>query len=969
MKRALVATFVLSLVMAWAGVAHAQGIQTGLLQGTVTDAGGLVLPGVSVSVTSPALQGVRDATSDANGVYIIRALPPGEYIVKFELASFKIVEQKATVELGQPKEVNASLAVAGVAENVQVTANTVESAVTTTTGGANFSAAEVNALPLGRTLAQIAVLSPGLTGNTPNGGQLAISGSFAYDNTFLVDGVDVNDNLFGNANALYIEDAVEQTQVLTSGISAEYGRFSGGVVNAITKSGGDIFSGSYRVNLTNDKWTQLTPYEKDRSQKKQDKLNHSQEVTFGGPILRSKLWFFGAGRFESTDNAAPLPQTGIQTRTTDDNKRGEIKLTATPWQNHTIWGSYLKVAEDALRPAFTSAGLATIDPNTLESPSFPNDGVVVGYRGVLSPRSFAEIRFSEKKFGFHGSGGTSTNIIDSPMVTLTQAQLGVYNGAYFDATDPEDRNNWQVAGNFSYFLTTPKAGSHDLKGGIEVYQSKRTGGNSQSATNYVFDADYATDDAGNPLYDANNRLIPIFDPGNTLIENWLATRGAELKIKTTSLYAQDTWRAGRHLTMNLGLRYEKVRSNATGGIVGVDTDTIVPRLAATFDPKGDGRYVLQATYAHYAGKYSEAQFGNNTNVGNPSQLLGIYDGPAGQGRDFAPGFDPANYGIVQGTFPTANIFFDKNLSSPLTKEFSLQAGAQLGKGFGKIVYTHRSVGNFVEDFTDTTTGKTTVIQGGVNYGTFDNTVYRNSDLSERKYDGLVFFGHYPITTRWTVEGSWTIQINNDGNFEGEAANTPGISSRLGDYPEIFNEARSFPVGHLGQFERNRFRLYSIYNVPLRRFGSIDAGVIYRYDSPRTYSLLANNVPLSSVQLALLDQFGYVSAPASQTVFFSDRGSEFFKSSSLVDLSLTYGIPVFKSVRPWLKFEAFNVFNNQTLGAGSAGFRTTVRPDPTSPLDSLGLPTGFTKATTFGTALSANSYPTPRRWDVAFGIRF
>jgi hypothetical protein len=809
-----------------------------------------------------------------------------------------------------------------------------------------------------------------LTNNTPNGGQLAISGSFAYDNTFLVDGVDVNDNLFGSANALYIEDAVEQTQVLTSGISAEYGRFSGGVVNAITKSGGDIFSGSYRLNLTNDSWTKLTPYEVTRNQKKQDKLNHSQEMTLGGPILRSKLWFFAAGRFETTDNAAPLAQTGIQARTTDDNKRGEIKITATPWQNHTIWGSYLKVSDSALRPAFNSASLATIDPNTFETPNFPNDGVAVGYRGVLSPRSFLELRYSEKKFAFDGAGGKLTNIVDSPIVTLTQAQLGVYNGAYFDATDPEHRDNWQVAGNYSYFLTAGKGGNHDLKGGFEIYQSKRTGGNSQSASNYVFDADYATADDGiTPLYDANNRLIPIFDPDNTLIEHWIASRGAELKIKTTSLYAQDQWRANRHLTVNLGIRYEKVRSDATGGIIGVDTDTVVPRLAATYDINGDGRYVLQATYGHYAGKYSEAQFGNNTTVGNPAQVLGVYAGPPGQGRDFAAGFNPDNYDVFQGTFPTANVFFDKNLSSPVTKEFTLQAGAQLRRGYTKVVYTHRSIGNFVEDFTTTAQGHTEVIQDGVDYGPFDNILFKNSDLPVRKYDGLVFFGHYPVTSRWTLEGSWTVQLRNEGNFEGEGANTPGISSRIGDYPEIFNEARSYPTGNLAQFQRNKFRLYSIYTVPLARFGSLDAGVIYRYDSPRVYSLRSNNVPLSSVQVALADQFGYVSPPPTQTLYYVGKGTEFFKPGHLVDLSLNYTIPVFKTLRPWIKFEALNLFNYQTLGAGNGGWRTTVNPDRNSPLDSLGLPTGYIKSATFGTALDATSYPIPRRWDVAFGVRF
>ncbi len=77
---------------------------------------------------------------------------------------------------------------------------------------------------MGRSLFRIAELAPGLTANTPNNWQIAINGSFAYDNIYLVDGVDVNDNLFGNANSLFIEDAVEESQVLTSGISAGFTR-------------------------------------------------------------------------------------------------------------------------------------------------------------------------------------------------------------------------------------------------------------------------------------------------------------------------------------------------------------------------------------------------------------------------------------------------------------------------------------------------------------------------------------------------------------------------------------------------------------------------------------------------------------------------------------------------------------------------------------------------------------------------
>ena len=205
--------------------------------------------------------------------------------------------------------------------------------------------------------------------------------------------------------------------------------------------------------------------------------------------------------------------------------------------------------------------------------------------------------------------------------TLTQ-QLGHYNNPYFDATDPEDRNNLQVTGNVTWYRPTESFGSHNIKMGYESYRSTRTGGNSQTSTGYVFDADYLTDANGDPVLE-NNRLIPVFSPFQSLIENWLPSRGARININTESFFINDNWTLNEHFSFNMGVRGEFVSSDATpGDITTVDTRAIVPRLAASYDPLGDGRYSIQATYSHYSGKYSEAQFAENTNVGNPSLLLG-----------------------------------------------------------------------------------------------------------------------------------------------------------------------------------------------------------------------------------------------------------------------------------------------------------------------------------------------------------
>ena len=100
------------------------------------------------------------------------------------------------------------------------------------------------------------------------------------------------------------------------------------------------------------------------------------------------------------------------------------------------------------------------------------------------------------------------------------------------------------------------------------------------------------------------------------------------------------------LTLDLGTRFEAVRSDATGDITTVDSTSIVPRLGASYDLQGNGQTVLYGTYGHYSGKYSQVQFAVNTNVGRPSEVDYVYSGPAGSGSDFAPGFDLANYSRV-----------------------------------------------------------------------------------------------------------------------------------------------------------------------------------------------------------------------------------------------------------------------------------------------------------------------------------
>lgn len=791
----------------------------------------------------------------------------------------------------------------------------------------------------------------------PGQAQLSISGAPSFDNSFLVNGVDVADNLFGGPQNLFIEDAVQEVQTLTSGISAEYGRFSGGVVNAITKSGGDLFSGSFRTNFANPAWSTETPFQRSLGQTNPSVPNRTYERTLGGPLVKDRLWFFGAGRIENTSQVRTLPQTGYSTLQEDKNRRGEVKLTGSLASGHTLQGGYLNNSlKNENLPSVP--GLAIDRFSVLASAEQPNSSYFTNYRGVVRSNLLVDLQYSQRKWGRVG-GNTSTNIVDSPFINGDFTAL--YNAPYFDGNDPEHRNNWQVTG--SVITSANRGGRHDLKSGYEWFRSQWAGGNGQSSTGYLFLTDYATDAGGAPLVDASGRIVPVFTPGGTIVDKTMAQPKSIYNIDTQSLYAQDRWMINSRWTADLGVRFEHVTSGTTSGIAGVSANTIVPRVGTAYDVKGDGNLVVQATYGHYKGRYNENQIAKNTLQGNTNDLIGVYVGAPGQGRSFAPGFDLANYLTVAGSFPTANV--------SLTKEFTLSLGSAFAhRAHAQATYMLRKTSNLVEDSIALSNGTTDVMQNGLDIGTFTNIVIQNSAVARREYHALVVEGTYRLRSNWTVDSHYTAMLKDEGNYEGEAANAPGQTSVIGNYPETLSEARHYPMGRLQNFQRHKLRLWTVYQVNAGRFGDVSFAGLWRVNSAQVYSLRTGGVALSTVQQALLA--AYPDSPTTQTIYFGERGSQSFKGYALFDLSVNYDVPVFRTLRPWVKMDVFNLFDNDKL----IRWDTTVQPDPTSPADSLWLATGYVKGPRYGTAVSTASYSAAlqgvtggRTLRLAVGFRF
>src|SRR4029077_6265889 len=132
------------------------------------------------------------------------------------------------------------------------------------------------------------------------------------------------------------------------------------------------------------------------------------------------------------------------------------------------------------------------------------------------------------------------------------------------------------------------------------------------------------------------------------------------------------------------------------------------------------------------------------------------------------------------------------------------------------------------------------------------------------------------------------------------------------------------------------RLWSSHMWNLGRGGDLSLSGLWRVDSARVYSLVGRNVSPTTPQRTILRNDGYPDVPGPTNVFFGARGSEEFAGSGVVDVALTYGVPLFHSMRPWLKVDVYNLFDNQKLIA----WNTTIAPDPSTPLDAAGLRTGF-----------------------------
>src|SRR3954452_25201343 len=369
---------------------------TASLTGTVTSQAGQPIPGVTVIATSASLQGMRSAITGETGMYTFDALPPGSYRLKFEQGGM-VAEESAVLRLSQTSRVDVVLKAM---MEMLVHAHT-PPALELPQVSTNLTLAQMERLPVPRNQLATAQFAPGVQSNTLTNGQLQISGGPGYDNLVLVNGVVVTENVRGQIRPMYVEDAIQETTIITGAISAEFGRFSGGVVNTITKSGGNEWTGSARDSLSNPSWSAQTPFGEGR----EDSISHVWEATFGGYALRDRLWFFTAGRWAKNDTARTTLSIPAGTNSPaspalsytegNDQKRWEAKLTAQLGPRFTAVGSYFGIDTQGTNVRFANN---IYDTASLTTRDDPESLMAIHLNDIISSGLLAEAHYSRRKF-------------------------------------------------------------------------------------------------------------------------------------------------------------------------------------------------------------------------------------------------------------------------------------------------------------------------------------------------------------------------------------------------------------------------------------------------------------------------------------------------------------------------------------------------------------------------------------------
>jgi len=596
-------SLVLAAGLFMAGAAPALGQSTtGTITGRAIDSSGAILPGVAVSITSPQMiGGSREAVTDSLGTYRFTLVPPGVYQVKFQLASFRALSvDGVVVTANATMTVNAPLQVENLAESVTVVSTTPTIDLQSTQVGVNWSEQQMEDLPYGRGIRGLARLVPGLSptqfdvgGNTVGGSTTTGARSYGRSGGELIkfDGV-VWDQFFGDYNTY------DQVQVSAAAKGAE-SQSPGVTLSFLVKSGGNNFSGNYLfAHQTggmqgNNVTPELRAQGFDPGNNKFTRYNDIS-LDLGGPIIKDKLWFYGAYGYNYSGLLIPgfiSIESGEQVEYFTRLDNPTLKLTYQISRNNKF-----EITEQLNRKWQPYRNASTFVPMeaTQNQIAWTAIGPAMKFTRVMNDRMTFDASFNRS--GYWWPDYAWTDDVRTMDLTTTQTR-----GAFLELR--RDPVRWGYNGTWSWFKTLG-AQNHEIKSGVLGY----------SSTNYVETYGYPNQQIyryrslpGETNYFLHPDSVQVFEyPNNT-----------NAGIKYHSWFANDSVNLTPKMTLNAGVRFDHYSSwlpeQGNPGTGPYATPRVIPethgfpvynawspRLSAVYDITGSGRIALKASYGRYA---------------------------------------------------------------------------------------------------------------------------------------------------------------------------------------------------------------------------------------------------------------------------------------------------------------------------------------------------------------------------------
>jgi hypothetical protein len=959
---------------------------------------GTPVSGVAVRLESQALQGSRETATSQTGRYLVAALPPGDYRVRFTAKGMQEVSR--TVRLPAATTVRLDQVLSPAAVSGSVTVSSQSAAVRGLDVAANIPQEELNKLPSGRSLRDAALLAPGVNENGPSSSlgsasqrpAIMISGAASYENLFLVNGAVVNENLREQPQDLFIEDAIQETTAQSGRISAEYGRFLGGVVNVITRSGGNRLSGSFRATLSSDRWTANNAYDESHGvDNRADILNGAYETTLGFPLWKDRLWAFGAGRFADTGQSfatQPQPQAGSVDPTSvpyvygRNERRFEAKLTAAPAPGVSLVASYIENRLEETNYAFNRNILET---ETLMPRTLPNSLLAVNGSGVLLRSVFLEAQYSRRRFEIEQTGPNFQDRIRG--TTINDLNGFRYGAPQFSGQPPNlyDNDSWSLKG--SYLLSSGSLGEHDLKVGYEGFREVSLEQNNFSSSGFVIGR------TGTIV--RGTEIFPVFDA--RVLVQWypVSAPAARANLLTQSAFVNDRVSLGAHWSLNLGLRWDKNHDRASDGALVSTSGSFSPRLGIRFDPRGDGRLVFDAGYSKYATKLHARIANAASAAGNAATYQWAYRGSCINCDPNAPTSTlvPKDQALAQlfawfdsiggtGSVPSglsipgfSTQIAPGGLRSPYALEASAGAEAALGsRGSVRADFLYRDYRDQYSGRIDLSTGKTP--PDPVTKTVYDIEVIGNSNELKRQYTAVQLQARYRFGSRLSAAATYAWS-HLTGNFIGEFNQTSATWGLIDEYPEYKQSQWNAPVGDITRRgisvfspdERHRARAWIIYQAPLGP-GTASLSALEAFDSGLGYEAVASIDPRPYVtNPGYANPLGTVTfGPANRVdYYFTKPGAFRTDDVTHTDLALDWTVPVYRTVELFLHAQVFNVANQQAVVSVDTTVITLAPFNPFTETPTRGV--NYELSPTFGKATGSTSYQQPRTFVLGVGARF